>query len=184
MINNEINNKIKNYSINKSDLETYYNVGKLLIEAQGGEMRAKYGNSLIKEYSKRLTSKLGKGYSPMSLKYMRKFYLFQKRQPLVVQLSWSHYTILMSLNDDNKISYYIDQCIKYNCYVVVELKIISLKKEHIGQIETYMNYIDKHIKEITHDKTIGIIITKQGNDFIMEYCSDKRISDTTYLLSR
>ena len=50
LINNEINNKIKNYSINKSDLETYYNVGKLLIEAQGGEMRAKYGNSLIKEY--------------------------------------------------------------------------------------------------------------------------------------
>ena len=53
-INNEINRKVKNYSINKSDLNTYYNVGKMLIEAQGGESRAKYGNGLIKEYSKRL----------------------------------------------------------------------------------------------------------------------------------
>ena len=96
LINNEINRKIKNYSINKSDLNTYYNVGKLLIEAQGGETRAKYGDNLIKEYSMKLTNELGKGYSERNLKNMRKFYLFQKGQPLAAQsISWTHYTILL-----------------------------------------------------------------------------------------
>ena len=70
----------------------------------------------------------------------------------------------------------------YNCYVVVELKVTELKKEHIGQIETYMNYIDKNLKTINQDKTIGIIITKKDNKFIMEYCSDERILNTTYEL--
>ena len=72
--------------------------------------------------------------------------------------------------------------ITYNCYVVIELKVTKLKKEHIGQIETYMNYIDKNLKTITQDKTIGIIITKKDNKFIMEYCSDERILNTTYEL--
>ena len=72
--------------------------------------------------------------------------------------------------------------INYNCYVVIELKVTELKKEHIGQIETYMNYIDKNIKTINQDKTIGIIITKKDNKFIMEYCSDERIFNTTYKL--
>ena len=70
-INNEINRKVKNYSINKSDLETYYNVVKMLIDAQGGESRAKYGDNLIKEYSRRLTNELGKEYSERNLKNMR-----------------------------------------------------------------------------------------------------------------
>ena len=104
-INNEVYKKVKDYSKNRNDLETYYRVGKLLIEAQGGEARAKYGNQLIKEYSKRLTVELGKGYSVTSLKYMRQFYLFQKSQPVVDQLSWTQYTIL--LKDINAINYYI-----------------------------------------------------------------------------
>ena len=69
---------------------------------------------------------------------------------------------------------------KYNCFVVVELKVTELKKEHIGQIELYMNYIDKNVKNIYQDKTIGIIIVKKDNQFIMEYCSDERIYRTTY----
>ena len=72
--------------------------------------------------------------------------------------------------------------ITYNCYAVIELKVTELKKEHIGQIETYMNYIDKNLKAINQDKTIGIIITKKDNKFIMEYCSDKRILSTAYEL--
>ena len=72
--------------------------------------------------------------------------------------------------------------IEFNCYVVVELKITELKKEYIGQIEVYMNYIDKTIKKITQDKTIGIIICKKDNKFIMEYCSDKRIISKEYEL--
>ena len=70
--------------------------------------------------------------------------------------------------------------IKFNCYVVVELKVTELKKEHIGQIEVYMNYIDKNLREINQDKTIGIIICKEDNKFIMEYCSDERILAREY----
>ena len=73
--------------------------------------------------------------------------------------------------------------IKYNCYVVVELKVTELKKEHIGQIEVYMNYIDKHIKTINQDKTIGIIITKRDNHYYIEYSSDKRILTRKYILN-
>ena len=73
--------------------------------------------------------------------------------------------------------------IEFNCYVVVELKVTSLKKEHIGQIEVYMNYIDKHLKSYNQDKTIGIIICKKDNKFIMEYCSDNRIFAKEYIIS-
>ena len=72
--------------------------------------------------------------------------------------------------------------IKYNCYVVVELKVTELKKEHIGQIHTYMNYIDKNLKTIGQDNTIGIIICRKDNQFVMEYCSDERIYRTVYNL--
>ena len=287
LIRNEINHRIKDYSKNKSDLNTYYEVGKLLILAQGGEKRAKYGDGLIKEYSNRLTKELGKKYSTRTLKYMRKFYLFQKGQPLVAQLSWSHYTILLSLKDKNKINYYIDLCInlnlskrqlidhiknkdyerldddtklklienkeislmdtiknpviinnpnninvykeeilkkliledlddfleelgegyyyvkneyrvnigntynyidlllynkKFRCYVVVELKIGSLKKQDIGQIKVYMNYIDSNLKDFNDDKTIGIIICKKDNKLYLEYSTDPRIIAREYLL--
>ena len=64
---------------------------------------------------------------------------------------------------------------EYNCYVVIELKVTELKKEHIGQIQVYMNYVDKVIKKPYHDTTIGIIISKKNNQFIIEYCSDERI---------
>ncbi len=72
--------------------------------------------------------------------------------------------------------------IEYNCYVVVELKITELKKEHIGQIEFYMNYIDKNLKNINQNKTIGIIICKKENKYVIEYCSDDRIIAREYEL--
>ena len=70
--------------------------------------------------------------------------------------------------------------IKYRCYVAIELKVTPLKKEHIGQIETYMNYIDKNLRTINEDKTIGIIICKKDNEYIMKYCSDERILSKEY----
>ena len=63
----------------------------------------------------------------------------------------------------------------YNCFVVIELKVTELKKEHIGQIEVYMNYVDKNIKIINQDKTIGVIICKKDNGYYIEYSSDSRI---------
>ncbi len=283
LINNEVYKKVKDYSKNKSDLKTYYNVGKMLSEAG-----KHYGKGIIKEYSKKLTEDLKVKYTKSSLYNMLNFYYFMSSrnfQTLSGNLNWSHYIELLSITDDNKIKYYIKiieeqnlsvrelrnkiknneyerldnntkeklkkeeklqvqdlvknpiilktdkELIKekalqqliledidnfllelglgfsyikseykikignnynyidlllyniiYNCYVVVELKVTELKKEHIGQIETYMNYIDKNLKTINQDKTIGIIITKKDNKFIMEYCSDKRILNTTYEL--
>ena len=82
-------------------------------------------------------------------------------------------------------NYYIDLLlfnIKYNCYVVVELKITELKKENIGQIQIYMNYIDENLRKINQDKTIGIIICKQDNKYVIKYCSDDRIIAREYEL--
>ena len=283
ILNNEITKKVKDYSKNKSDLTTYYNVGKLLSEAG-----KHYGEGIIQEYSERLTKEFGKGYTISNLKRFRQFYcLIQKVSTLSTQLTWSHYVELLSLEDISIVEYYIAICeqqnlsvrqlreriknkeyerldsktkyklikneetkvddfiknpiiiknnlnyevisekalqkmiledipaflselgsgftfirneypikignnynyidlllynIEFNCYVVVELKITELKKEHIGQIEVYMNYIDKNLKTITQDKTIGIILCKKDNEFIMEYCSDERIKVRRYQL--
>ena len=283
LINNEITKKVKDYSKNRSDLTTYYNVGKLLSEAG-----KQYGEGIISEYSKRLKEDTNLKYSKSSLYVMLKFYKFINQnnfQTLSGNLNWSHYVELLSINNINEINYYIkitDQqnlsvrelreriknkeyerlddktkekfissqetsivdfiknpiIIKnttnkeiisekvlqkviledipsfldelgsgftfirneykiklgdsynyidlllfnyeFNCYVVVELKVTELKKEHIGQIEVYINYIDKHLRKATQDKTIGIIICKKGNKFIMEYCSDSRILAREY----
>jgi len=71
----------------------------------------------------------------------------------------------------------------YNCFVVIELKTTKLKKEHIGQIKTYMNYVDKNLRNINQEKTVGIIICKKDNKFIMEYCSDDRIISRNYVFN-
>mgnify|MGYP000351488572 FL=1 len=72
--------------------------------------------------------------------------------------------------------------IKYKCYVVIELKATELKKEHTGQIMTYMNYIDKNVKTIEENSTVGIIICKQDNEYVIKYCSDNRIIAREYEL--
>lgn len=72
--------------------------------------------------------------------------------------------------------------IKYKCYVVIELKVTELKKEHTGQIMTYMNYIDKNIKTIEENDTVGIIVCKQDNEYVIKYCSDDRIIAREYEL--
>lgn len=283
LINNDINRKVKTHSINKSDLTTYYNVGKTLSEA--GKC---YGESIIKEYSKKLTNELGKGYGVSNLKRFRQFYLMiEKGATLSHLLTWSHYIEIIPINNVTIINYYINICIyqnlsarelrnkiknkeyerldeetknklidneklnikdniknpiliknihnyteitekilqkliledislfmkelgdsfsfidneykikigdrynyidlllfniEFNCYVVVELKVTELKKEHIGQIQVYMNYIDKNLKKINQDKTIGIIICKKENKYVIEYSSDARIITRTYEL--
>lgn len=277
LINNRINRKVKSYSINKSDLNTYYNVGKLLLDAGN-----QYGESIIKEYSLRLTEDLGPGYSQRNLRNMRQFYkVSQKWQTLSAKLSWSHYCEILWF-DDNKFQYYIKitelnnlsirqlrkriksneyerlpeftknklieqkesnivnfvknpiliknnnkydifsekvlqkliledienfldelgngftfikseypiklndrynyiDLLLYNInYVVVELKVTELKKEHTGQIMTYMNYIDKNVKTIDENNTVGIIICKQDNEYVIKYCSDDRIIAREY----
>lgn len=74
--------------------------------------------------------------------------------------------------------------IKFRCYIVIELKVTELKKEYIGQIQTYMNYVDKNIKTIEDNVTIGIIICKKDNKYIMEYCSDDKVLSKEYELKK
>ena len=283
LVNNEITKKVKDYSKNRSDLTTYYNVGKLLSKAG-----KHYGEGIIKEYSKRLTNEFGTKFGITLLKRIRQFYIvIEKGATMSHQLSWSHYCELLPVNSIDKINYYIkitkeqnlsirelrtkiknneyerlDESTKeklkekeelkvpdlvknpiqikntsgnneisekilqkliledipfflkelgngfcfinneykikigdrynyidlllynyeFNCFVVVELKITELKKEHIGQIEFYMNYIDKNLKSINQNKTIGIIICKKENRYVIEYCSDDRIISREYEL--
>ena len=82
-------------------------------------------------------------------------------------------------------NYYIDLLlfnIKYNCYVVIELKVTEFKVEYISQVQKYMNYIDKNIKEFSNNNTMGILICKRENKFVIEYCSDERIAIREYEL--
>ena len=103
LLNNEITKKVKNYSINKSDLTTYYNIGKLLKEAG-----KHYGEGIIKDYSRRLTSEFGKGYTFTSLTRMKKFYnLIEKLATVSQHLSYGHYVELLPYSDIDKINYYI-----------------------------------------------------------------------------
>ncbi len=157
IINNEVYKKVKDYSKNRSDLNTYYEVGRLLIEAQGGEKRARYGKCLIKEYSKKLTIELGRKFTITSSKRMRQFYLLiQKGATLSHQLAWSHYSEIIPITNIQKVNYYISIIIKCN---------LSVRQ------------LRERIKN-----TIGIIIVRKDNRFIMEYCSDERIYRTTYCL--
>ena len=71
---------------------------------------------------------------------------------------------------------------EYNCFVVVELKINEIKKEHIGQIETYMNFIDKNLKTINQNQTIGIIVCKKKNGYLFKYVTNKNIYEREYEL--
>jgi predicted nuclease of restriction endonuclease-like (RecB) superfamily len=282
ILDNEIYCKVKDYSKEKYKLKTYIEIGELLYSANN-----KYGDSIIKEYSQKLSDELNKKYSVRYLFDVRKLYLFVKVHPLGAQLTISHCRLLFSLNDNDKIDYYIDQVlskrlakreleikiknneyeripfesrnkiiknedlevkdlvpnpiiirnknnievvnekilkklilenidafllelgnnfcyigneykikigdrynyidmllynIEFNCYVVVELKVTELKKEYIGQIEVYMNYIDSNLKKFNQDKTIGIIICKKDNKYVIGYRSDERIISREYEL--
>ncbi len=165
LVNNEVYKRVKDYSKNKSDLSTYYNVGKLLVEAQGGEKRAKYGNGLIKEYSKRLTEELGKGYSTRNLKNMRKFYLFQKGQalPAQLQLTWSHYIELLNIEDINKINYYIKITEEQNLsYRELHNKIKNNEYERLDD-NTKNNLINKEESSVVDFVKNPIIIRNSYN---------------------
>ena len=125
LINNEINRKVKNYLINRSDLNAYYNVGKLLLEAGKN-----YGEGIIKEYSIKLTNDLNVKYDVSSLNKMRKFYnLIEKMATLSPNLSYSHYIELLPYDDLNKVRYYI-KIIEEENLSVRQLRIRIKSKEY------------------------------------------------------
>ena len=283
---NEIQKQVRRLEENYTLVTTYWTIGKILVEAQGGESRAKYGNELIKKWSSKLTELYGKGYDYTNLSRFRKFYLcFPILGPLA-QISWTNIIKILPMGDKNKRNYYINLCIKnnlskrelikeiksnsyerlvnkpdkidiivpekysittdmknpiiievnkeikterdlelsilanldlffkqlgsgfayiahqykiaennhiyyidillfnikLNCYTVLELKLRSLRKEDRSQIEFYMNLVDKHLKEAHHNKTIGIIITKESDKFIINFVESEDIIPLSYKL--
>ena len=286
IIDNETYERVKDYSKERHRVITYYEIGKLLYEAG-----KKYGVNIIKQYSKKLVIEVGTKYNERTLRRMRQLYLLFKKQKwstVSTKLSWSHYSELLSIKNDDKLSYYLNLStiqnigvrelrekikskeyerlpdetknkiikeeklevkdivpnpiliknknnieiitekvlhnliledietfmrelgnnfsfigseykikigdtyhkidlllfnIKYNAYVVVELKVNEFKVEYISQVQKYMNYIDKNIKEISNNNTIGILICKRENKYVIEYCSDERIVVRKYVLT-
>ena len=122
------------------------------------EISEKILQQIILEDIKNFMKELGNGFSYISNEY-----------PIKIGNNYNYIDLLL-------------YNIEFNCYVVVELKVTRLKKEHIGQIEVYMNYVDKNLKKFNQDKTIGIIVCRENNEYIIEYCSDKRIIARNYEL--
>ena len=291
--NNEINKKVHALQDNSETLYTYWNIGRLIVEAQGGEKRAKYGDGLIKEWGKKLSEKYGRGYDYTNLSRMRLFYIeFPIIGSLRQQLTWTHYRYILPIKDENERNYYINRVIldnlsvrdlrreiktkafdrlsyadknnieiisdtnlslsiedmikdpiilksdidtneinekvihKYiislledkflelgtgfalvgheykivisnntyhidllffntelNSYIVVEVKTRALKPQDIGQLEFYVGYVENNIKKNYHNKTIGILIVKKKNKYVIEYTTSPDIYVTTYMLN-
>ena len=285
----EINKRVRKLEENNSLVTTYWQLGKIIVEAQGGSKKAKYGNELIKKWSVKLTEAYGKGYNASNLRKFRQFYLaFEKSSPPGSKLSWSHYRELLIFKDENKRNYYINLCIKnnlskrklikeiksnsyerlvdkpnkidiiipskpsittdmknpiiipidkkianeydlelsilanldfffkqlgegflyaghqykindgknnyyidillfnykLNCFIVVELKLRSLKKEDKAQIEYYIKLIDEQVKEVHHNRTIGIIISKESDKLIVNFIKSSDIIPLYYELQK
>ena len=294
IVENEANKKANALRDNSSTLLTYWNIGKLIVEAQGGEKRAKYGDNLISEWGKKLSEKYGKNYGVRTLQRMRQlFLLFPKASTLWTKLNWSHYKLILPIKNENERNYYINLVIlnnlsvrelqreiknksfdrlsyadkehieiisdtnntplsikdmikdpiilktdknidkidelaihkyiislledkflelgtgftlagheykihidnktykidllffnvKLNAYVVVEVKTRKIKHTDIGQLNFYVNYVEDNIKEINHNKTIGLLIVKENDKYIIKYTTSNDILVTTYALN-
>ena len=287
--NAEIGKSIREANANRELVECYWNVGRLIVEAQGGKDKAKYGNELLKKWAENLTKEYGKGYDYSNLRRFRQFFLeFQNCGALRHNLSWTIIRTILPIKDENKRNYYINLCvennlsqrellkeiknnsyerlehkpdkidvivstkvpkiinnfknpillelknkqiklesdlekliysqlsyvflqlgngfawignqykvsdgnknyfidmllynIKYNCYVVVEIKCRKLKKEDKGQVEFYMKLVDEYVKEPSNNPTIGIIITKEQDKFVANFVRSEKLIPLTYEL--
>lgn len=285
----EIGKAIKERQANNEITEAYWNIGKLIIDAQGGKEKSKYGDKLLKEWSEKLSKEYGKGYDYTNLSRFRQLYLyFPIIGPVGQQLNWTIIRTILPIKDENKRNYYINLCIKnnlskrelikeiksnsferlehkpdkvdiitsaivpaitenfknpillnlngtkvenekdlekliysqlsyvfmqlgndftwvgnqykisdgnknyyldmllyninYNCYVVVEIKCRSLKKEDKGQTEFYMTLVDKYKKRANNNPTIGIIITKEQDKFVANFVKSEKLMTLTYEL--
>lgn len=108
--------KNKVYSaVNFAMVEAYWEIGKEIYEAQDKTKRAEYGKGLLEYLSKELTAEFGEGFTVANLRNMRQFYLtFQNRNALRSELSWTHYRLLMRIDDDNRRAFYLTECIECN----------------------------------------------------------------------
>ena len=291
--NYEVNRKVRYMQDNHERLLMNWNIGKLLVEAQGGMSRAKYEDGLINKWSKKLSEVYGNKYGYTNLSNMRQFYmLFPILRSLSEELAWTHYRYLLPIKNESERNYYINQVIlnhlsvrelremiknktydrlsyadkenielitdssnthltiedmikdpiliklgskekkldekalhKYiigmlearflelgtgftlagheykiqisnhtykidllffnvnlNCYVVVELKTREYHPKDIGQLQFYVDYINKNVKLSNHHPTIGLLIVKKKDKYVIEYVTNEDIYVTTYKL--
>ncbi len=146
IIENEATKKASTLKDNSNTLLTYWNIGKLIVEAQGGVKRAKYGDNLIKEWGKKLSLKYGKGYNDRSLERMRKLYVFYPiPASLRPELTWTHYRTLLSIKNENERNYYI------NLVILNNLSVRELRKEIKNKAFDRLSYADKNNIEIISD---------------------------------
>ena len=160
--NNEVNKKVRALQDNSETLLTYWNVGKLIVEAQGGKKRAKYGDSLIKEWGNKLSEKYGKKYDTSYLSKMRLFYLtFPILESLIPKLSWTHYMLILPIKNENERNYYINRVILDN------LSVRDLRREIKNKSFDRLSYADKENIEIISDMNLSLSIEDMIKDPII-----------------
>ena len=289
----ESNSRVRQLIDNEERIKGYYEIGRLLVEAQGGETRAKYGDNLIKKWGEKLSSEYGKNYDESNLKRFRLFYLtFPKSDAVRHLLTWTHIRTLLPIKNENKRNYYINQVIlnnlssreliqeiknksferlsyadknnvklitdthnnnltiedmikdpiiinvnediseldeatihkkiinyvenkffelgigfalvgheykikvnnktfkidllffnyELNSFVVVEVKNRVFHKEDIGQLQFYTNYVNSNIKKYNHNNTLGLLVVKEKDDYVIKYVTNKDLFITTFKL--
>ena len=100
-------------AVNSAMITAYWNIGKQIFEVCGENDRAEYGKNILSDISKRLTEEFGKGFDVTNLRKMRQFYLvYQKQDTLCLELSWSHYRLLMRVEDVKAREFYTSEAIK------------------------------------------------------------------------
>ena len=161
IIDNETYERVKDYSKERHRVITYYEIGKLLNEAGG-----KYGANIIKQYSKKLVIEVGTKYNERTLRRMRQLYLLFKKQkwsPLATKLSWSHYSEVLSIKDEEKLMYYINACISKNLSKM-ELREKIKSKEYERLPDETKNKIIKEEKLEVKDLVPNPILIKNTNN--------------------
>lgn len=286
-------------TVNTEMLNLYWHIGKIIIEIQDGDERAKYGDEILEKLSIKLTNEFGRGFSVINLRRMRKFYcLFPIRSTVLTELSWSHYLELIKIDEEPKRNFYFKETINsrwsvrelqrqigsllyerltisvnkdkvlelskkgheiketkdlvkdpfvlefldikentnylesdleknilkhlksfllelgkgfmfvgsqvrltleeehfypdlvfYNrilkCFVIIDLKIGKVSHQDIGQMQMYVNYYDREIKNKDENYTVGILLSTQNNKTVVKYTlpeDNKNIFSSSYKL--
>ena len=196
LIENEIYEKVKDYSKERNRVKTYFEIGKILTEAG-----THYGEDIIGEYSKRLIIEVGKKYNSRTLRSMRQLYFTFKDEiwkPLVSKTSWTNLLIIMPLKEKNKMYYYLNQCLIYNLSKrQLQQKIKSkeyerlpektkeklVKKEESNIIDFVKNPIlieNKYNYEIISEKTLQQLILEDVPSFLQELGKGFAFIDNEY----
>lgn len=141
-------------------VEAYWEIGRSIVEQQGGAERAEYGEALLRELSRRLTEDFGKGFDESNLRYMRRFYLtFPIRNALRTELSWTHYRRLSRVADPEARMWYMNECAKSNWST----------RQDLGQMQMYVNYYTRELMNEGDNPPVGIVLCADKSDSLVEY---------------